>query len=176
MDFSNLAVLKYVVLFIALVLIQVLVCNNMLLFGTAVPFVSIYFIIALPLNINLNILMILSFLLGFFIDLFSDTLGLNCMSCLLLSVVKKPVFYAYMPKEDKFVSAVPSIVSMGWMSYMKYALTLSAIFCFLLFGIELLSFASLWRLILMAISSTVLTLFLLMALDALFNKDYKISW
>lgn len=176
MDFSNLAALKYVVLFIALVLIQVLVCNNILLFGVAVPFIFIYFIIVLPLDTSINLLMVLAFLLGFFIDLFSDTLGLNSMACLLLSVVKKPLFYAYMPKEDKFLSAVPSIATMGWFSYLKYILTLSGIFCFLLFGIELLSFASFGRLVLMIVSSTVLTLVLMVALDALFNKDYKAAW
>ena len=176
MEFSNLASLKYLLLFIVLVLVQVLVCNNVLLFGVAVPFVFIYFIIALPLNLNINILMLLSFLLGFFIDLFSDTLGLNSMSCLLFAVVKKPVFYAYMPKEDKFISAVPSVLLMGWINYLKFALTLSAIYCFFLFGVELLSFASFGRIFLMAFSSTLLTLILLVALDALFNKDYKSAW
>lgn len=176
MDFSGLIPLKYLLLFIVLVLVQVLVCNNVLLFGVAVPFIFIYFIIALPLDTNINILMLLSFLLGFFIDLFSDTLGLNSMTCLILSVVKKPVFYAYMPKEDKFITAVPSISVMGWVGYFKFILTLSAIYCFFLFGIELLSFASFGRIILMAVSSTILTLLLLIALDALFNKDYKSAW
>lgn len=176
MDFSNLASLRYVVLFIVLVLLQVLVCNNLLLFGVAVPFIYIYFIIVLPLDTSINLLMVLSFLLGFFIDLFSDTLGLNSIVCLLLAVVKKPVFYAYIPREDKFISAVPSIALMGWLDYLKFILTLSAIFCFLLFGIELFSFASLGRLVLMAVSSTILTLVLLVGLDALFNKDYKPAW
>lgn len=176
MDFTNLASLKYLLLFIALVLVQVLVCNNVLLFGVAVPFIFIYFIIALPLDTNINILMLLAFLLGFFIDLFSDTLGLNSLSCLLLAVVKKPIFYAYMPREDKFISAVPSIAVMGWVSYLKYILTISAIYCFFLFGVELLSFASFGRIVLMGLSSTILTLLLIVALDALFNKDYKSAW
>lgn len=163
--------LKYVSLFVILVLVQVLICDNILLFGIAIPFIFIYFIISLPLNVTLNALMIMSVLMGLLVDVFNDTLGLNCMACLLLSVIRKPIFYAYMPKEDKFLSSVPSISTMGWFNYLKYILTLSAVFCVLIFGIELFSFASIGRILAMASSSTLFTLLLLLATDALFNKD-----
>lgn len=161
---------RFTILFLILILLQVLVCSNILLFGVAVPFIFIYFIITLPLNISLNIMMVTAFLMGFLVDVFCDTLGLNTMACLLLSIMRKPMFYAYMPKEDKFLSASPSISTMGWFGYVKYILTLSAIFCFLIFGIELFSFASFGRIVVMAISSTVLTFFLLLATDSLFNR------
>lgn len=172
MEVSNLASpLKYVLLFVSLVLVQVLICNNIMLFGLAIPFVFIYFIIVLPLDTNLNLMMAVAFLMGFLVDLFSDTLGLNSMACLLLAVLKKPVFYAYVSKDDKFLSAVPCIATMGWFNYLKFILTLSAIFCVLVFGIELFSFASLGRVLAMASASTLFTLLLLMAVDALFNKE-----
>lgn len=162
--------LKYVFLFIALVLVQVLVCNNILLFGVAVPFVFIFFIITLPMNVSLNMLMCVSFLMGFTVDLFSDTMGLNSLACLILSVVKKPVFYAYLSKDDKFLTAVPSIATVGWAEYLKFIMTLSAVYCILIFGIELFSFASLWRILLMASTSALFTLILVVALDALINS------
>lgn len=172
MEVTNIASpFKYIMLFALLVLAQVLVCNNIILFGVAMPFVFIYFIISLPLNININLLMILSFLLGFIVDLFSDTLGLNSLSCLILSVLKKPVFYLYIPKDDKFKAAVPSIATMGWLNYLKYILTLSALFCVFIFGIEFMSVTSFIRILIMAASSTLFTLMLLLATDALFNRS-----
>lgn len=162
---------KYLFIILILVLLQILVCNNILIFGVAIPFIFIYILIGMPLNLNLNVFMGLSFLMGFLVDLFSDTLGLNCMACLMISVIRKPIFYAYMPKEDKYLNIVPSISSMGWMNYLKYTLTLSALFCILIFGIELFSYASIWRILLMASSSTVLTVLLLLAADSLVNKD-----
>lgn len=172
MESSNILLpVKYTVLFIVLILLQVLVCNNILLFSVAMPFVFIYFILVLPLDVSLNIIMILAFFMGFLIDLFSDTLGLNCLACLLLSVFRKPVFYLYIPKEDKFLNSSPSIISMGWFNYFKYSLTLSAIYCFLVFGIELFSFASFGRILVMALSSTVLTLLLVIATDVLFKRN-----
>lgn len=172
MELSNMSSpLRYVMLFCLLILAQVLICNNILLFNVAVPFVYIYFIIILPLNVNLNLLMTLAFLMGFLVDLFSDTMGLNSMAALILSVIKKPLFYAYMPREDKFINAVPSIRTMGIINYLKYILTISAIFCFFVFCIELFSFASFGRIILMTASSTLFTLLLLISTDALFNKE-----
>lgn len=163
--------LKYVILFLSLVLIQVLICNNILLFGVAVPFIFIYLIISFPLNSNLNLLMGVAFLTGFMVDLFGDTLGLNCLACLLLSTLKKPFFYAYMPKDDKHELILPGIASMGWFNFIKYVLTLSAIYCFLVFTIELLSFESFGRIMIMAASSSILTVLVIIAVDALFNKN-----
>ena len=161
---------RYLCLFIVLLLAQVLICNNLLLFGVAVPFVFIYFIICLPLNTSLNIVMSLGFILGFFVDLFSDTLGLNSLASLVLAVVRKPVFFAYLPKDDKYKDASPSISTMGWPDYVKFILTLSAIFSFLVFSIELFSFASFGKIIVMVCASTVVTLLLLVAIDSLFNR------
>lgn len=171
MEVSNLGLpLRYVLLFIVMLLAQVLICNNILLFGVGIPFIYIFFIIVLPLNVSLNLLMTISFFMGFMVDLFSDTLGLNCLACLILAVTKKPIFYAYMPNEDKFLNASPSILSMGWDNYLKFILTLTGIFCILIFGIELFSFASFWRIILMTLTSTFFTMLLLVGTDALFNK------
>lgn len=171
MEVTNIGLpLRYVLLFIVMFLAQVLICNNILLFGVGVPFIYIFFILVLPLNVSLNILLVISFFLGFMVDLFSDTLGLNCLACIILAVTKKPVFYAYMPNEDKYLSASPSIISMGWENYLKFILTLTGIFCILIFGIELFSFASFGRIILMTIVSTIFTMLLLVGTDALFNK------
>lgn len=170
MEVSNILYpFKYILLFAVLVLAQVLVCNNILLFGVAIPFIYIYFIIVLPLNLNLNLLMVLAFILGLLVDLFSDTLGLNSLACLLLAVTKKPFFYAYMPKEDRFKTCTPDIQTMGWWNYLKFILTLCAVFCLVLFGVEFFSLASLVRILVMAGSSTLISILLLMATDALFN-------
>lgn len=171
MELTNAAPpLRYTGLFIALLLTQVLICNNLLLFGVAIPFVFIYFIIAMPLNLSLNVLMAVSFFLGFLVDLFCDTMGLNCLACLILAVVKKPMFYAYIPKDDKYKNAVPSITTMGWPDYIKFTLTMGAVFSLLVFGIELFSFASFGRIIVMVLTSTLFTEVLLLAVDAIFNR------
>lgn len=161
--------LKYPLLFIILVLVQVLIFNHMVLFGVAFPFIFIYFILVLPLSLHLNWLLTLSFLLGFCIDVFSDTLGLNSLCCVLLAILRLPVFYAYVPKEDKFRTVAPTMLALGWNHYMKYSLTLCTIYCFLISAIEFFNFYAVGNILVTAASSSLFTFFLILGIDALFQ-------
>ena len=156
-----------IVLFPVLVLLQVLIFNHIILFNFAVPFIFIYFIIRLPIGLNKNILFTLSFLLGFIVDIFSDTPGVNSLSSLILSAVKTPIFYAYVPRDDKTKYIVPTIESLGWQNNSKYLLTMSAVFCFCCFSIEFFSYASIRNIALLTLGSTIITFCLLYGVDCL---------
>ena len=175
MDITNVnwQSMRNVIIFILLVLFQVLVCNNILLFGVAIPLPFIYFIISLPLLLNPNILFLVAFLLGFSVDLFSDTLGLNSIGCLLLAVAKKPMFYAYMPREDKNIDFSPSLASMGWENYIKYIISLSFIYCLIVFFIEFTSFAAFGRILIMSVTSAIFTTLLMIGIDALASSQTR---
>lgn len=168
-------ILTYSVLFIVMLLAQVLICNHIALFNVAIPFIFIFFIIRLPINLSLNWLYTLSFLLGFGIDLFSDTLGINALACVLLAAVKRPVFYAYVPKDDRTAAITPSMATLGWATYTKYLLSMTAIFCLMVFSIEYFSFASVKDILIMTAASTLLSFLLLVGLDSLiFNRRERL--
>ncbi|WP_036195643.1 hypothetical protein [Maribacter antarcticus] len=63
--------------FTLLVLVQVLIFNRLNLFGYINPFIYVLFIYWYPVKKNRTTFLIVSFLLGFFIDVFSDTLAIN---------------------------------------------------------------------------------------------------
>lgn len=159
--------LTFFILFIVLVLVQVLIFNHIVLFNVAVPLVFIYFIIRLPLSLSTNWLLTLSFLLGLCVDIFSDTPGVNALSCTLLAVVKRPVFFAYVPRDDKTKEAEPTLTTLGPVPYCKYLLTMTGIFCLLEFTIEYFNFAGVKDIAIVIAASTVLTFLLLLAADCL---------
>lgn len=163
----NRDILNYTVIFIVVVLLQVLIFNHVALFSVAVPFIFILFLIRLPLDFNLNLLYTLAFLLGFSIDLFSDTPGVNSLSCLILAAMKRPIFYAYVPRDDKTVNMIPSLSTMGWAVYSKFLISMTSLFCLLNFSIEYFSFASVNEIIIMTAASSVLTFLIIMAADSL---------
>ena len=158
---------RFIILFVVLVLAQVLVCNHIVLFGVGVPMVFIYFIIALPIGMNMNLLYTLAFLIGFIIDIFSDSPGVNSLACLLLALVKTPAFYAYMARDDKTRYILPSISTLGWGVYSKYLLSLTAFYCVAVFAIEYFSLVDVREVLVMAGASTLLTFLLLMAIDCI---------
>ena len=161
-------------LFVVLILVQVLICNHIMLFNVAVPFIFIYFILRLPVGMSRILLLTLAFVMGLLIDVFSDTPGVNSLASTLLAMMKRPVFYAYVPRDDKTKIIVPSIASVGWQNYSKFALTMSALFCFIAFSIEYFSFAGIQDILILTAGSAVLTFALIIAVDSLMNANSKV--
>lgn len=163
----NKDVIVFTLLFIIMLVVQVLICNHIAIFNVAVPIIFIYFIIRLPISLGKGGLFTLSFLLGLCVDIFSDTPGINALACTLLSGLKRPVFYAYIAKDDKTKILTPSISSMGVAVYCKYLVTMVGIYCLLAFSIEYFNFADVKEIVILAASSSALTFICLLAIDCL---------
>ena len=150
-----------------LLLAQVIVLNHVCLFGVAVPFAFIYVLLRLPVTMNQNWVLTVGFFMGLLIDIFSDTQGMNALACTILVMFRKPVLRLYFPREDELTDTLPSISSLGFIIYMKYALSMSLIYCGLIFIIEAFSLFNFLTLLLRTISSTILTTLLLIGIDSL---------
>ncbi len=152
-------------MFIALTLCQVVVFNHICLFSVAVPLVFIYFIVKLPVTLGVSWVMTLSFILGLTVDIMSNTQGMNSLACTILAVTRLPVLHLYMPRQDTLSNPEPSIRTLGPAIFMKYAITLTAIYCTLFFIIEAFAFFNPVHMILKIASSTLLTFIVIMAID-----------
>ena len=170
----NKSAIHIAILYIALLLVQVLICNHIVLFNVAVPLVFIYFILRCPVNMNTNLLLTLSFAMGFMIDISCDTLGVNSLSCTVLAILKKPLFYAYVQHDDRAGEVIPSISNLGIMTYSKYLLSATAIYCLMVFSLEYFSIEAIQDILISAASSALLTFCVLLGLDSIIgNKNEK---
>lgn len=160
-------VLNFAIMFIVLVLMQVIVFNHLTLWGMALPLVFIYWIFSLPVGTGSVTAMSLAFILGLTVDVFSDTPGQNALACTILAAVRKPVLRLYFPREEDLTDPEPSMTSLGAAVYMKYAITLTAIYCTTFFVVEAFTFFNLWRLLINIVCSTILTFILILATDSL---------
>lgn len=163
----NNSIIKYSILFIVCVLLQVLIFNKVILFHVAVPMVFIYFIVRLPVDLKLSYVFTLSFLLGLAVDIFSDTPGVNALACTLLAALRLPVYFAYMTRDDNTVRLTPCVFTMGIFEYSKYLLSCIVIYCLMAFSIEYFSFANVKDIVIMTAASAVLTFMLLLTFDCL---------
>lgn len=157
----------YIILFLACILLQVLVFNHIALFHVAIPVVFIYFLIRLPIDMKLQFVFILAFLIGLIVDIFSDTPGVNALACTLIAGIRKPLYYAYVPKDDVTSRLVPCVAALGITEYIKYLLSFVVIYCFLVFSIEYFSFADVKGIVILSASSAALTFVILLAADCL---------
>ncbi len=163
----NKSTFNFAILFVVLVLAQAVVFNNLILFNTAIAMVFIYMIVILPLTVGTNTSLTIGFLLGLCVDIFSDTPGLNALSCTILSFVRRPVYHLYMPREEEIAVQRPGLKSMGWSAFVKYSLTMSLIYCVCVFMLEAFSFFDIKRLLIRIGASTLYTLIFIYAFDSL---------
>ena len=159
-------VLQFAGLFLIMVLAQA-ICSKICLFNIAVPIIFIYFMVRLPISIGVNWMMTIGFFLGLTIDFFNNTQGMNALSCVLLAILRRPVFRLYMPREDDITDTIPSIDSLGLGVFFRYMSTLTVIYCTLLFSIQAFSLMNISLTIQRIIASSILSTILILGFDSL---------
>ena len=80
--------IQLILLFLFFVLLQVLVLDNILLFGYINPYLYIAFIFIFPLNQKRIPFLTISFFLGLCIDLFSDSGGIHAFATLFIAYIR----------------------------------------------------------------------------------------
>ncbi|OQY04991.1 MAG: rod shape-determining protein MreD [Bacteroidetes bacterium 4572_117] len=128
--------------FVALVFIQVFIFNNIHLTDYGIiPAVYIIYVILLPFETPNWMVMVLAFLIGFSIDVFSDTLGLNAAASVLIAFVRPGMLNLLAPRDGYDIGTFPRIYYMGQLWFLKYASALVIIhqityYIFESFGLE----------------------------------------
>ncbi len=83
-NFTLLISLRFVLLLIA----QVLIFNDLGFWGFINPMIYVLFVYWYPLRSNRSVFLVLSFLLGFTIDVFSDTLAMHATALLTITFLR----------------------------------------------------------------------------------------
>ncbi len=78
--------------FVVFLFLQVLIFNNINLFGYLNPYPYILFILLYPVNSNKNVLLLASFGMGILLDMFCNSGGIHTMSSLVLAYVRPTLF------------------------------------------------------------------------------------
>ena len=142
--------------FVALVLLQTLVLNQMHVGGYATPFFYIYLILKMNTRIGRNALILLGFFLGLTVDVFSNTVGMNAAAATCLAFWRTPLLQLVTLRDvDEDYS--PGVKSIGLAPFLRYAFLSSGLFCFLLMLIDIFSFFNIVVLLFKIISSTLTT-------------------
>ncbi len=145
--------------FLLLVAVQVLILNNIHLFGLISPYLYILFILTLPLAMSLSLVMLIAFALGFIIDIFCNSYGIHT-SATVLAAFLRPYIVALMTTREQREKIQSSFDEMG-LSFFLYAAILVVIHHFTLFLLEAFSFAHIGMILLKTVCSASVTLILI---------------
>ena len=78
--------------FVILLTIQILIFNNINLFGYINPYPYLLFVLLFPVNGNRSVLLLSSFTIGLILDLFLNSGGVHAAASLILAFVRPSLF------------------------------------------------------------------------------------
>lgn len=164
-------IVKFIFLYIILVLLQVLVLDNISFMGYATPFLYIYFMLKLPIGINQYLITLLGFFLGLTIDLFCNTPGINAAATTSIAFFRRPIQGLFFQKND-FETMTPSMSLLG-SDFIKYAILCIFIHHTILFSIETFSYFNVLILLTKILTSTIITSILIIGIDSISLNNKK---
>jgi len=165
--------LRYILAFCLLVLLQVMVFNQITFLGYATPYIYIYFVLKYPIGMNPNIRILAGFLLGFIIDIFCNTAGINAAAITLVAFLSPYLHQLFFIKDDN-ENQIPSLASQG-IPFIKFVVLMIFIHHATLYIIESFSFFNLKLILLRIVCSTILTSILIIGFEG-FSIKNKRSW
>lgn len=159
--------------FLGVFLLQVFVLNAIEPgFGI---YIMIYplFIAIMPFNYNIFSVLTISFILGFTIDIFSNTFGLHA-SAALTTAILRPTLYKYFSPRDGYDNLKqPTILDMGFRWHFMTFGSLLLIHHLWFFGLESFRIDEVFTIVKKMFLSGVITLVLCFTLQYIFFKKEK---
>jgi len=161
-----LTVIQNIISFILLILAQVLILNNIQFLGFINPYIYILFIISLPVRLPRWFTLVLGFILGLFIDVFSNTLGMHAFATVLIAYARSFVIQLF-TSIDEGNNPIPSFRSFGVGAYVKYVFVMVFLHHSALFFLEAFSFSHFWLILFKTILSSVISILIIIGLKSL---------
>lgn len=156
--------------FIFLVILQILILNNIQLSGYINPFLYILFVLMLPFQTPKWLVLILSFITGLVIDIFSDTGGMHSAASVFMGFLRSPVLRLISPRDGYDAILQPTVHQLGFNWVLSYAGILTLAHHFFLFYLETFYFSEFFRTFLKVILSSGFTLMLIFVSQFFFTK------
>ncbi|NIG52907.1 rod shape-determining protein MreD [Chitinophaga sp. Cy-1792] len=161
--------LRNIIRFVLLLLIQVFVLNKILIHQLVSPYLYMLFILVLPFNLPRPALMVLGFLMGISLDMFMNTMGVHAAACVFIAYLRPFIINILSPQGGfETTQKTPSMTSMGVSQFMIYAAILVFLHHAVYFTLEVFSFANPLYLLLKIILSSAASLFLILLYEMLF--------
>ena len=165
--------LTYTFRFIAVVLLQLLVVNNIELSSYINPYVYVSFILLLPMNTKPWHVIVISVLMGGVIDAFSSTPGLHIAACNFMGFMRIHYLRATTTKEDMEGKVFPSMSQKGIVWFCVYGFIMVFLHHLVLFFLEIYSFQEFFATMARVLLSTLVTLLLIIVGQLLFFRGKK---
>lgn len=155
--------------FILLLLAQVLVFNRLNLFDTINPFVYVLFLYWYPIKENRTLFLGASFLLGFAVDLFSDTLAFHAAATVTAAYLRPLLMRFVFGVNYEFQSF--KLMSATRVQQITFLALLIVVHHVVFFSLEIFSFSNLLLILRKTATTFMTTMVICLLLRSLFSTE-----
>jgi rod shape-determining protein MreD len=159
------SILRFGLIFILLLLLQVLLFNNIQFSGYVNPYVYIMFILLLPIEIPSWLLLLLSFATGLIVDFFSGSPGMHTSATVLTGFVRPYVLRIVSPRDGYESGSDPSMMIYGFRWFFAYTLLIVLVHHTTLFYLEVFRLADFFRTMLRVLLSTLFSMTFILLIE-----------
>ncbi len=163
--------IKYSIMFVVLVLIQVLILNNIQFSGYINPFLYVLFILLLPFQTPVYLQLLLGFILGLTIDVFSNTPGIHSSATVFLAFIRPHVLELLSGRDSQEKGFSPRIKVLGFAWFLKYTIMLVLCHHIFLFFAEAFTLSGAFYTLLRCLLSSVLSIILVIISQYIIFKN-----
>ena len=160
---------KLIILFIGLVFVQFLFLNDLLVLKYGFCFIYIAFILLLPVETPPLLALALAFIIGFVVDIFANTLGVNAAATVLVGFVRPLILKLVTPRGGYDAGFVINPFIAGWQWFLSYSFVMILIHHLVLFSLEAMSLELIGSILLRTLFSSILTLIILVFGQLIFS-------
>jgi rod shape-determining protein MreD len=165
-------ILKNSVRFVLFLLIQIIILNEVPpLHQFITPYLYFTFLLWLPFGTSRLSLTVVGFLLGYCLDVFTNTPGLHAAAATLIGYVRPSILNLLLAQEtSEEVNKEPSVGSMGWGPFLIYITLLTFIHHFYLVLLEWLQFGNFTYFLGKVIATTLMSVLLIFLVELIMNR------
>lgn len=163
----------FVISFLLLLLFQILIANSISLWGIITPMAYIMFIFILPFKMSKSLVVLLGFLMGISVDIFTGVLGQHAAASVLIAFLRMPVI-SIISTQIKFEEHLrPVLWDMKFAWYFQYALYLTLIHHIVFFFLDSMSFHNFFLVLGIALLNVIASLILIFIFQIIFYKTSR---
>lgn len=161
--------------FLVLILVQVVLCRHICLFGYMTPSIYLLALLLLPLELPLSLQYFIGFASGFVVDAFAHTLGVSSFAATLMMFVRPYLVNFLNGSSDTKFEAVDRPVPGGkdfrWI--FLYTLFLVSVYQIAAVLLETMTFKNFWHTLLVIAGNTVFSVFVILCTEYIFHPTAK---
>lgn len=154
--------------FVVLLFTQVIICNHINFLGYINPYIYIIFILLFPVKNNRLVFLLIAFMLGMLLDMFSDSGGVHAAAAVLLAYVRPVLLKSSFGMLYEHQAVKFSHLELG--SLIPYVSIATIIHHIVLFSLEIFNTSQILLILQKTLFSSIFTIILSLLLIILFGK------